>query len=62
MYRGYMDDPRNTDNAWVETVAVSVHFPEQSDALKSLNAVWGSGRRLGSRRRGLGGCRSPSRA
>lgn len=24
---GYMDDPRNTDNAWIETVAVSIHFP-----------------------------------
>ncbi|XP_011374673.1 transient receptor potential cation channel subfamily M member 2 [Pteropus vampyrus] len=38
VYTGYMDDPRNTDNAWIETVAVSVHFPDQSDAeLKKLN-------------------------
>lgn len=22
VYRGYMDDPRNTDNAWIETVAM----------------------------------------
>lgn len=42
-----MDDPRNTDNAWIETVAVSVHFPDQSDVeLKRLNSVWGLGRRL----------------
>ena len=25
VYRGYVDDPRNTDNAWIETVAVHVH-------------------------------------
>ncbi len=25
MYQGYVDDPRNTDNAWMETVAVSFH-------------------------------------
>ena len=25
MYRGYVDDPRNTDNAWMETVAVHWH-------------------------------------
>ncbi|XP_070651869.1 transient receptor potential cation channel subfamily M member 2 isoform X3 [Bos indicus] len=39
VYKGYMDDPRNTDNAWIETVAVSIHFPDQSDAeLKRLNS------------------------
>ncbi|XP_059865742.1 transient receptor potential cation channel subfamily M member 2 [Delphinus delphis] len=39
VYKGYVDDPRNTDNAWIETVAVSVHFPDQSDVeLKSLNS------------------------
>lgn len=47
VYKGYVDDPRNTDNAWIETVAVSVHFPDQSDLeLKRLNSVWGSGCRL----------------
>ena len=25
LYRGYVDDPRNTDNAWMETVAVNFH-------------------------------------
>nr|CDS24561.1 expressed protein [Echinococcus granulosus] len=25
IYRGYVDDPRNTDNAWMETVAVNFH-------------------------------------
>ncbi|XP_045357135.1 transient receptor potential cation channel subfamily M member 2 isoform X3 [Leopardus geoffroyi] len=40
VYRGYVDDPRNTDNAWIETVAVSIHFSDQSDMdLKRLNSV-----------------------
>ena len=25
VYKGYVDDPRNTDNAWIETVAVHRH-------------------------------------
>ncbi|XP_071942447.1 transient receptor potential cation channel subfamily M member-like 2 isoform X2 [Antedon mediterranea] len=25
IYRGYVDDPRNTDNAWMETVAMNFH-------------------------------------
>lgn len=25
IYQGYVDDPRNTDNAWMETVAVNFH-------------------------------------
>ncbi|CAJ0959795.1 unnamed protein product, partial [Mesorhabditis belari] len=25
LYRGYVDDPRNTDNAWMETVCVNFH-------------------------------------
>jgi hypothetical protein len=37
-----MDDPRNTDNAWIETVAISIHFPDQNDVeLKRLNSVRG---------------------
>nr|XP_019601291.1 PREDICTED: transient receptor potential cation channel subfamily M member 2 isoform X2 [Rhinolophus sinicus] len=38
VYKGYVDDPRNTDNAWIETVAISVHFPDQSDELKRLDS------------------------
>ncbi|XP_046507714.1 transient receptor potential cation channel subfamily M member 2-like [Equus quagga] len=39
VYKGYVDDPRNTDNAWIETVAVSIHFSDQSDVeLKRLNS------------------------
>lgn len=25
MYRGYVDDHRNTDNAWIETIAYNYH-------------------------------------
>lgn len=25
LYKGYADDPRNTDNAWMETIAVNYH-------------------------------------
>ncbi|KAK3084733.1 hypothetical protein FSP39_018106 [Pinctada imbricata] len=28
VYRGYVDDPRNTDNAWMETVALNFHDPD----------------------------------
>ncbi|KAJ7421358.1 Transient receptor potential cation channel subfamily M member 2 [Willisornis vidua] len=39
VHKGYLDDPRNTDNAWVETVAVSVHFDNQNDVeMKRLNS------------------------
>ena len=27
VYRGYVDDPRNTDNAWLETTAFHFHCP-----------------------------------
>jgi len=25
IYRGYVDDPRNTDNSWMETIAYHFH-------------------------------------
>ncbi|XP_077304778.1 transient receptor potential cation channel subfamily M member 2 [Lithobates pipiens] len=33
VYKGYVDDPRNTDNAWMETTAVSLHFDRQDDPI-----------------------------
>lgn len=30
IYKGYVDDPRNTDNAWMETVAVNFHDADGS--------------------------------
>ncbi|KAM6064667.1 transient receptor potential cation channel subfamily M member 2 isoform 2-T3 [Theristicus caerulescens] len=38
IHKGYLDDPRNTDNAWVETVAVSVHFDNHDVEMKRLNS------------------------
>ncbi|KAK6191631.1 hypothetical protein SNE40_003273 [Patella caerulea] len=39
VYKGYVDDPRNTDNAWMETVAMNFH-DENGDSvgLFKLNA------------------------
>ncbi|XP_078514898.1 transient receptor potential cation channel subfamily M member 2-like [Lissotriton helveticus] len=36
VYKGYLDDPRNTDNAWVEIHTVNVHLesPEDLDLLE----------------------------
>ena len=41
MYRGYVDDPRNTDNSWMETVAYNFH-DETGEALGAfkLHAGW----------------------
>ncbi|XP_072443297.1 ADP-ribose pyrophosphatase, mitochondrial-like isoform X1 [Chiloscyllium punctatum] len=35
VYRGYVDDPRNTDNAWIETVAMNFH-DEAGDSVGKL--------------------------
>lgn len=36
IFSGYVDDPRNTDNAWIETVAFNFH-DESGSILKSIN-------------------------
>ncbi|EMP42661.1 Transient receptor potential cation channel subfamily M member 2 [Chelonia mydas] len=39
VYKGYVDDPRNMDNAWIETVAINVHFEDKNDVqMKQLNS------------------------
>uniref|UniRef100_A0A915KLA4 ADP-ribose pyrophosphatase n=1 Tax=Romanomermis culicivorax TaxID=13658 RepID=A0A915KLA4_ROMCU len=35
IYKGYVDDPRNTDNAWIETFAVNFH-DETGETLKNI--------------------------
>jgi ADP-ribose pyrophosphatase len=35
LYRGYVDDPRNTDNAWMETVVFHEHLGEVNPLLES---------------------------
>ncbi|CAG0884451.1 unnamed protein product [Cyprideis torosa] len=41
VYRGYVDDPRNTDNAWMETVAVNFH-DETGEVVGNLKFEAGS--------------------
>ncbi|XP_062890586.1 ADP-ribose pyrophosphatase, mitochondrial-like isoform X3 [Mobula hypostoma] len=36
VYKGYVDDPRNTDNAWMETLAMNFH-DETGDSVGRLN-------------------------
>lgn len=36
IYKGYVDDPRNTDNSWMETVCVNMH-DEDGSFLSKLN-------------------------
>lgn len=36
IYKGYVDDPRNTDNAWMETVAMHFH-DESGETVGCLN-------------------------
>jgi ADP-ribose pyrophosphatase YjhB (NUDIX family) len=38
VYRGYVDDPRNTDNAWMETTAFHFHCDAEMGALLPLHA------------------------
>ena len=33
LYRGYVDDPRNTDNAWIETTCYGFHCSKELGAL-----------------------------
>ncbi|GIY24141.1 ADP-ribose pyrophosphatase, mitochondrial [Caerostris darwini] len=35
VYRGYVDDPRNTDNAWIETTAINFH-DESGDHMRDV--------------------------
>ncbi|NWI48188.1 NUDT9 protein, partial [Picathartes gymnocephalus] len=36
VYRGYVDDPRNTDNAWMETEAVNYHDETAGETMDNL--------------------------
>jgi ADP-ribose pyrophosphatase len=38
MYRGYVDDPRNTDNAWMETTAKHLHLSAELSERMNLHA------------------------
>ncbi|CAI9616497.1 unnamed protein product [Staurois parvus] len=36
VFHGYLDDPRNTDNAWIETLAVNIHLDTKENLDKLL--------------------------
>lgn len=38
-YEGYVDDPRNTDNAWVETSAFHVHLEDKDEIERVLSEI-----------------------
>ncbi len=38
VYQGYVDDPRNTDNAWMETTAKHLHLDDETAARVMLTA------------------------
>lgn len=38
LYQGYVDDPRNTDNAWFETTALHVHVSGEEAAQNPVGA------------------------
>lgn len=48
IYRGYVDDKRNTDNAWMETHVVHVHLSDEDgirlqpkpDGQETADARW----------------------
>ena len=44
IYCGYVDDPRNTDNAWIETVATHYHCNAQQATELTLTAGEGADR------------------
>ena len=45
IYRGYVDDERNTDNAWVETVAILIRVDERfSKEMRSFPSNEGGSR------------------
>ncbi|XP_043916229.1 transient receptor potential cation channel subfamily M member 2-like [Protopterus annectens] len=39
VYKGYIDDGRNTDNAWIETTAINIHFDIDDELIESFNQV-----------------------
>ncbi|XP_066544628.1 transient receptor potential cation channel subfamily M member 2 [Amia ocellicauda] len=43
MYEGYVDDCRNTDNAWVETTAFNLHFEGNDVAHEELSRMGSAG-------------------
>ena len=45
-YAGYVDDPRNTDNSWMETVAINFH-DEDNQVAKEIKLEAGTFLKIG---------------
>ncbi|KAM4559363.1 transient receptor potential cation channel subfamily M member 2 [Odontesthes bonariensis] len=43
VFEGYMDDSRNTDNAWVETTVLNIHLDRASQVMVDVNNMVVSG-------------------
>ena len=41
VYNGYVDDPRNTDNAWMETSVYNFHDDHSNGSISNLQLVAG---------------------
>lgn len=39
VYKGYVDDSRNTDNAWVETTIITLHCDKHTPLMADLNNI-----------------------
>ncbi|XP_077473871.1 transient receptor potential cation channel subfamily M member 2 [Stigmatopora argus] len=39
VFEGYVDDPRNTDNAWVESTVLNLHLDSSEDSQDIINMV-----------------------
>lgn len=39
MFDGYVDDCRNTDNAWVENTILNIHLDRKSQVAVDINMV-----------------------
>ncbi|XP_038646188.1 transient receptor potential cation channel subfamily M member 2 [Scyliorhinus canicula] len=43
VFRGYVDDSQNTDNAWIETLALNFHLKEDNPFINTITSRGGSG-------------------
>ncbi|KAA8588234.1 hypothetical protein FQN60_001428 [Etheostoma spectabile] len=39
VFEGYVDDCRNTDNAWVETTVLNIHLDRMSQVMEDINSM-----------------------
>ncbi|XP_041921258.1 transient receptor potential cation channel subfamily M member 2 [Alosa sapidissima] len=49
VYEGYADDPRNTDNAWIETTVLNIHLDSTGSLMNELNRMVATSQMLSER-------------